>query len=309
MGEEPMGKERQEAGYFDWESQYALYRGVWESRQKKGQNPSEAAWDGRAADWKKELSKDPAFFGGLDRRVRETVSFLRGRGLLQPGSTVADIGCGPGHFAAAFAETAAHVAALDISGGMLEMAREYAAAQGVKNVSFVQADFSSMDVGQAGWERAFDLVFAALTPAVASVEDLEKLMGISRGFCFNSSFVRWEDGLERRIGRELYGREPRPLRGRDDWFYACFNLLWIMGYYPETRYYCTDSEVRVRADEDEARYYARCFSPDMSADAGETERIYRYLQGIAGKDGMISFREEKWYGWLLWDVRKKTVRR
>lgn len=291
------------------EKLYTYYRGIWEKRKMNGHNPSQEAWDGRAQDWEKELKKTPGFFDGLDKRVNATASWLRSRGLLDSGTCVADIGCGPGRFAAEFARTAKEVTCLDISEKMLEMGKEHVKACGCENVNFLREDFSSFDVVKAGWEGKFDLVFASLTPAVGTVEDLEKLMSISRGCCFNSSFVRWEDELEQRIGRDVFGMENvAPGRGRDDWFYAFFNILWLKGYYPETSYYCMGREASVSADEDQARYYAKCFSDNMTADERNVRRIYDYLRESADSDGKISFREEKWYGWILWDVRKSKMR-
>ena len=291
------------------EELYTYFRGIWEKRKTAGQNPSQEAWDSRAQDWAKELSKSPDFFDGLDKRVNATAAWLRSHGLLEKGSCVADIGCGPGRFAAEFARTAGDVTCLDISEKMLDMGREYVKTHGRGNVHFFREDFTDFDVEKAGWEKKFDLVFASLTPAVGTVEDLDKLMRISRGFCFNSSFVRWEDELEQRIGRDVFGQENvRPGRGRDDWFYAFFNLLWLKGYYPETSYYCLGREARVAADEDQARYYAKCFSENMMADEESTRKVYAYLRENADSDGMISFREERWYGWILWDVRKRKMR-
>lgn len=292
----------------DWLKQYEFYKNLWEKKKREGRSPSQEAWDGRAADWEKEMRKSPDFFDGLNERVKETAEYLRSRGLLAADCRVADIGCGPGRFAAEFASTAADVTCLDISGKMLEMAESHIKECGFDNVSFLQADFTALDIGEMGWERQFDLVFASLTPAVGTAEDLEKLMRLSKGYCFNSSFVRWDDELEQRIGREVFGRTHAvPRKGNDDWFYGFFNLLWLMGYYPECSYYCRSHQVRVRADEDQARYYAKCFSEDMMADEADIRRVHQYLKKNADPDGTITFRDERRYGWVLWDVRRRRT--
>ena len=38
------------------------------------------------------------------------------------------------------------------------------------------------------------------------------------------------------------------------------------------------------------------------------ERILRYLESKADKDGKVSFTSECWYGWLLWDVNDRIDR-
>ena len=286
-------------------NQFEFFKILWE-KKKEGRSTNQESWDGRAADWEKELDKSPDFFDGLNARVEKTAEYLREHGALAAGGRVADIGCGPGRFAAEFAKTASHVTALDISAKMLEMADSHIKACGCSNVSLLQTDFTSVELEKMGWEAQYDLVFASLTPAVGTVADLEKLMRMSRGYCFNSSFVRWDDELEQRIGRDVFGWEhPAPRKGNDDWFYAFFNLLWLMDYYPECSYYCRSSKLRIQADEDQARYYAKCFTSNMMADEASISRVHRYLKDQAAPDGSITFRYERWYGWVLWDVRRR----
>lgn len=85
-----------------------------------------------------------------------------------------------GRFVVAAAKTARHVVGTDISGQMLLYGERYAKEEGVENTSFVEADLKEADLDALGWRKRFDLVFAAITPAITG-EGLEKMMEMSRG--------------------------------------------------------------------------------------------------------------------------------
>jgi ubiquinone/menaquinone biosynthesis C-methylase UbiE len=63
---------------------------------------------------------------------------------LQGAEMVLDAGCGPGHAALAFAPHAAKVVAVDLVGSMLEQGRALAAARGIANIEFRQADVEQL---------------------------------------------------------------------------------------------------------------------------------------------------------------------
>jgi 2-polyprenyl-3-methyl-5-hydroxy-6-metoxy-1,4-benzoquinol methylase len=91
------------------------------------------------------LPLDPGFWDGLAERyaakpVDDPAAFQRKiaitKALITPESTVLDVGCGTGSLALILAPHAREVHGLDLSPGMLKIARSKAANQGVSNVSF-----------------------------------------------------------------------------------------------------------------------------------------------------------------------------
>lgn len=295
-------------GVLDLERDYEYFKGIWEYREPNRIKHTKDAWDGRAEDWGKELEKSCSFCKSVDDRVEKAAAFLRAHGLLGEGSEVADIGCGPGRFVAEFAKTAGHVTGVDLSPKMLELGESYAKTLGCENVTFRQADLNTFSVEDAGWEGKFDLVFTSITPAIGTMDNLEKIMKISRGYCFNSCFVRWNDELELLVGRDVFGiKDVTPRNNHAHWFYSLFNLLWLKGYFPETAYHRQNQEEYVEADEDLARYYAKCFA-GMNPDEDSISRVHRYLKDHALPDGTIMRKYERWYGWILWDVRERDER-
>ena len=264
-------------------------------------------WNERAHEWARQLQ------GGerrerSDKRVQATAAYLRSRGLLTPDSDVIDIGCGPGRFVAEFAKTARHAVGTDLSGQMLEYGAQYAREIGVENTSYVEADFQQADLDALGWRNRFDLVFSSITPAIGG-DGLKKLMEISRGWCFNSCFVRFEDELEDELVRNVLNREPkRTPNGHWHWFYALFNLLLLEGYYPETTYYKEEKNSVILADEDTAQRCAERLAKEYALEADSLRGpIARYLENQANEDGKLTRRDDCWYGWILWDVTHKTA--
>lgn len=288
---------------------YDYFSAVWEHKKSGGVKHTSEAWDGRADDWGKELSQDGPFRKSLEDRVNKVAEYLRAHGLLDAESQVLDIGCGPGRFVTEFAKTADHVTGVDLSQKMLDLGADYADQCDIHNVSFLAGDFSDFNIEELGWEEKFDLVFTSITPAIGTMANLEKLMRISRGYCFNSCFVRWDDELERQISEKVFHREYAPSLGdHGHWYYALFNLLWLKGYFPETYYHRQSQSEYVEADENLARYYARSFSENLTANDEQVQKVLEYLKGHANSDGRILREYERWYGWLLWDVRLRATR-
>jgi len=260
-------------------------------------------WDERARAWEAQYG-DPKSAKSEDR-VQATLDYLLEQALLTPGCDVVDIGCGPGRFVAGFARTARHVLGIDFSQGMIEQAQAYAQSESLGNVSFMVRDFVQLDIEREGLAGEFDLVLASNTPAVHGVAGLEKAMGLSRGHCLIVTQIHSENRLESQIMREVFGHSPRP-GPSGQWFYAAWNLLYLLGYYPQTSYYSRHSECHVGSD------YAGIFMERMlplDQRTPESEgRIRKWLGTHAGPDGRVSELRDIKYGRLLWDVREKNHR-
>ena len=283
------------------------FRQIWEYRSPNHTvQHTKELWNERAHEWAKGLQEEERR-ARSDKRVAATAAWLRARGILTPDQDVIDIGCGPGRFVAEFARTAHHAVGTDLSGQMLAYGAQYAKEIGVENTSYVEADFKEADLDALGWRSRFDLVFSSITPAIGG-SGLEKLMEMSRGWCFNSCFVRFEDELETELVRNVLNREPkRTQNGHWHWFYALFNLLLLEGYFPETAYYKEEKNAVVPADETTAQACAERLAKEYGL---ETEplrgQIARYLESQADGSGRLTRRDDCWYGWILWNTADKS---
>ena len=269
---------------------------LWSQRSAGPVDHSSEIWDKRAERWIANLNAEPGKTA-RKQRIRTLAAQLRGRGLLNGEQTVVDIGCGPGLFALEFARTAHRAVGIDYSARFVEHAKKLAGERNVANAEFLQRDFFALDIEKEGFAHAFDLVFSCLTPAATGNGSLEKLMGMSRGYCCNTTIVHAEDSLAEQVMRDVYGEELKSRwNGRS--FFTLANLLWLRGYYPETFYY---DDVR-----DEVVVPDRRWAKKIAAYCGKREeedlcRIERYLEKL----GEMPRHSVSRYGSILWNVNQK----
>lgn len=287
------------------ERDYEYFKKLWEYRRPGGIRHTAEAWNERAKNWKKELECDNLFRRQMDDRVDSVAKFLRNRGLLQAGSTVVDIGCGPGRFVVNFAETAEHATGIDISLEMLRLGELYGKESGISNISFIECDFKNTDIEAMGWKNKFDLVFSSMSPATGNESGLEKIMSMSRAFCFNCSPIYGEDLIENQIAHDVFGidKSPKPLWDQR-WFYSLFNMLWIRGYLPETYYHTQATEELIDVDENLISYYTNFFTEEFPEIHLIEKEIKNYLLNKLDSSNKIHQKSKRVYGWLLWDVRQ-----
>ena len=277
------------------------FAGLWNMRQDCRLDHSPEVWDGRAEKWIDDLGPDGLGKQGMKERVDHTAQYLRSRGLLGTESAVIDVGCGPGLFVMEFAKTARHAVGIDHSKRFIEYAATSANDRELDNVTFVEADFLTLDVERSGFEEAFDLVFTSITPAATGNGSLEKLMKMSRGFCHNVSFVNIKDTLAERVSLDVFGAEFKP-RFNGTGFYALLNLLWLDGYYPETSYYTETRDETIIPGEDSA--YG-CAALCGRFEPGDSAKVLRYME----KHGEFDRHSDFKYGSILWDVRERDRRK
>jgi len=286
--------------YWDFETERQRFIDIWDQRPLSHMNHTAEAWDRRADKWEKEITDDKNIRKRRsEHRIKETGRYLREKGLLGPDDSVIDVGCGPGRFAAEFAKTAGHVTGTDISPKMLAYGKAFTDALGFDNITYTAADFKTLDPKDLGWDKAFDLCFSSITPAIDCYEAVEKLESMSKKYCFSSNFVKAEDLLAERVRKDLFPENKRPNAWDGRTFYAMFNLLWLKGRYPEITYFKETEEELLPADEVLAARILDYISEDLE---GQKDKVLKYIRSIADENGMISYGSSRWYGWMLWDV-------
>lgn len=107
------------------------------------------------------ITKDAAFWSGLSRKyadmpIRNMDGYLqtleRSKTYLRPEDSVLEIGCGTGSTALLLAPHVARITATDIAPGMIEIARERQAAEGLENVTFAVAGVDDHPEGAAPYD-------------------------------------------------------------------------------------------------------------------------------------------------------------
>ena len=97
-------------------------------------------------------------------------------------------------------------------------------------ITCLERDWHEFDVEKEDFSRAFDLVFANMTPAVNGPENFLKLIRASKEWCFFAGWAgRRREPILEGLWLELTGRE-KPMF-RSDIIYP-FNLVYSMGLSP-----------------------------------------------------------------------------
>lgn len=134
--------------------------------------------------WEKMAERYPAPFS--EESLEKTGTVIRmaeQRGVQLDGATILDIGCGTGVYTLPLAQRVARVVGLDLSEGMLRRLEVEREQHGLENVTTVQGPWSDEAVATHGLEKAFDIVWAAMTPAVRTAEDIARMNRCSRRWC------------------------------------------------------------------------------------------------------------------------------
>ena len=192
----------------DWDSMWraALRTSSWHFKGGKDR------WAERA-----KLHNDRLKLGCYDDYIEKVMSKID----IDEKQTVLDIGCGPGTLAIPLAHKAKHVTCLDVSKDMLKYAQENAAIAGVSNISFIEHDWDSIEIGKQ--LEAHDVVIASRWVGNELKKALMKMDQASK----KRSYMIWgigSDEIDRKVCN-LLGREYSPHPG----YIYIYNQLYQVG--------------------------------------------------------------------------------
>ncbi len=156
------------------------------------------------------------------------------RGIIFPGAKVLDIGCGPGSFAIPFAEAGCFVTCIDISEGMLKRFEEDLPENLEGKVDLKQLNWHSFDAVKENMVNEYDLVFANMTPAIGSAQDLDNLCLCSKGWCHYAGWYgeRTNDLMDQ-VREKLSLAKAEKFKGNA---IVVLNLLLAQGYLPKLQF-------------------------------------------------------------------------
>lgn len=92
------------------------------------------------------------------------------------------------------------------------------------------------------------------------------------------------------------------------WFFSLFNILFLLGYNPETSYEKLHRETWVTPDEQYIDSLMEHMLPSEEYTQENANKIMQWIQSHLNKDGQIKEITDSTYGRILWDVRNKTIR-
>jgi 2-polyprenyl-3-methyl-5-hydroxy-6-metoxy-1,4-benzoquinol methylase len=98
--------------------------------------------------------------------TRRVLSLVKSKGVEFLKASVLDIGCGAGIYTLPLACEAAMVTGLDDSETMIARMTDVMSCADIQNVHPVKAAWKDIDISACGFEKAFDIVWISMTPAV-----------------------------------------------------------------------------------------------------------------------------------------------
>ncbi|MCI3921123.1 class I SAM-dependent methyltransferase [Paenibacillus sp. TRM 82003] len=185
----------------------------------------------RSFDQKAKVFNEQSFSEEGRKRSRRIMNWMEGQGVRFEDATVLDIGAASGVFTVPFAERGAHITAVETSPPQVELL-EQNTKHLAEQVNIVHLPFEVIDVAAHGWENAFDLVFASMSPVVYNWECVEKLLQCSRKYCYISMpVVPTEHSLLREIWPLVTGK---PYESKLTEMGYLIHLLYLKGYAYQT---------------------------------------------------------------------------
>jgi len=222
----------------------------------------------------------------IDERI---FGLLKDMSALPDGGAALDIGCGTGSLTSMIAAGCSRVLGLDISPGMLSVARERCSG------------LSQVDLLCQSWEefspdRRYDLVFSSFCPAVDDLASVMRMDAMSDGVCCIVSLGGSSgDRLAFDIWEEL-GHPGISMEGFDPIF--PYRILKEMVRRPSLRRFDVREETEMSA-EGMVRHLVRYFSLFHEVDA-RVERVI--AENVRGKSdgGRFTLREDRTVSVLKW---------
>lgn len=136
---------------------------------------------------------------------------------------------------------------------------------------------------------------------------LMKSIEMSRAWCCNTTHLERRNLLREQIMQDVFGRQLTPQwNGR--WFFSLFNILFLLGYDPETSYEKSHRETWITPDEQYIDFLMEHMLPSEEHTLENVHKITDWVHTHLNEDGQIKEVTHSAYGRILWDVRNKTVR-
>ncbi len=260
----------------------------WTNTGRSG-SASSGYWDFRSSDFGNKSipnSQNDAFVRLVEREC-----------FMEYGKTrILDIGCGTGIYSLAFADMAGPILGIDVSPKMIEYANRNAAAAGAHNAKYEVADWLAMDGDDPLITDGFDVTIAHMTPAICSAETFRRMLDVSNGQCFLTSYISRGSPIRDKM-REISGSEEFSEQNK---LLNALDMLWSMNLEPEIEYEVRRYSFTKTLDETKAFYIN-----DMRTYDGVNDEMCReaekYLKSLA-VDGMVRDESRALVATIYWKM-------
>ena len=270
----------------DWNELWKAIHATSPERTWKDRDPA-ATWDKRAAAYYR-MSR------GETEATKQDIGFID----VRPDDTVLDMGAGTGRLAVPLAGRAAHVTALDPSGGMLGILKRRMEEAGYQNYSCVRMKWEDVGIGRDIEPHdlviaAFSLGFYDLWAALSKLDQAAK----------RSVYIFWHAGEwrgpeEMGLYRAVFGEEEAMQRGYQDYIFP-LNVLHDAGIYANVRIYPALWETSYISVEEAVQNWVTMHHPDLRDRTPVTEFFTRVLR--KGASGRLEYSSMRTTAVIWWE--------
>jgi len=242
-------------------------------------------WDRSAAQYLREVSSEAALY-------HQVIDHLQSKGWLGPEEDVLDIGCGPGTYSLLLANKVRSVTALDSSLGMLDVLSQECKARGLENVRPLCRSWERANI-----EKGYDLVLAALSPAVSTATGLFAMEKASRSKCCYitacvSNWMKTRNELWEMVVGEFVPSDAYSIK-------YPFNILLETGRLPDLHHITATVEVDFPSRQ-VIDNYVRYFRIFTAMDLAKVKAIEDYI-GSRSQGGVYTRRTDKCLCIMSWN--------
>jgi predicted RNA methylase len=256
---------------------------IWKERQRlqessKVPGDSSHNWD------KKENAEryDANARSAYDERVTMTIASLP----LTKDARVLDIGAGPGTLAIPLAPLVREITAVEPGAGMVEVLKQHANRDGIRNITCVQKTWEEVDPAR-DLSPPYDIVIASLSLTMHDIrEALRKMNAVSTGsvhlFWF-ADIPFWEK-MSADLQEPLFGRPYSPGPKAD----CLFGVLYQMGIYPDVTMMPMTKEYRFTSREEMLAFFRNRFGAKTPEQVRVVDAYVTPLIRLQGNEVVIS---------------------
>ena len=285
-----------EPDFWDEEWQKAIDASPVQKRKFDSDTGKMDRWNKMAKDFAERTAREkPA------ARRQAVISDLCARGILNQDSTVLDIGAGPGAWTLPLSVCCRHITALEPADAMADILAARLGEEGIQNISIERSTWQSADLDSLDWHKAFDLVFASMTPGIDGPAALKKMMDACRGYCYYTAIAG--DGWKSEFGQlwEKFFNEPMGKMANN--IIYPFNLAYAMGFRPSLNFFRWGGENDMEHEE-AIRHFTGFFKNYLDVTWEVEAAIKEYIDNHS-KDGRYVRPDDIWLGTMVWPVNPK----
>lgn len=226
----------------------------------------------------------------------EFIKLLKDENLINKDFKVLDIGCGGGKYTLALSEECSHIYGIDLSPKMIEYANQNKSKLHINNASFICDDWHELDIKKSKLYKAFDLVFASMTPAIESISTFEKMNEVSKRYCVLRCNIKRRDLVYDKLSEILNISQNKENLN----FLYAFNILYLQSYNPIIKYENKTWSYKEPIDK-AYNTYTKKLKTIRKINDNEEYKIHNFLKSIS-YNGYVEEKIKSTVGTLIWSV-------